>query len=68
MSRFTAPSAEARLVGRFAITYGAINRLWCNACDKHENLPDLADATVQRLQTEHVCGPGTSPWTSSGVS
>ena len=64
MSRFTAPSAEARLVGRFTITYGAINRLWCNACDKHENLPDLANATVQRVQAEHLCGP----WTSSGVS
>ena len=64
MSRFTAPSAEARLVGRFAITYGAINRLWCNACDKHENLPDLATATVQRLEARHVCGPRRS----AGVS
>ena len=64
MNRFTAPSVEAR----FAITYGPINRRWCNACAKHENLPDLVAATVERLQAEHVCGPRTSPWTSSGVS
>jgi hypothetical protein len=63
----TAPQLSTR-VSRFPVTYGTVNRLWCNICDKHENLPDLRDTTVNALEAAHRCGPRTSAWTSPGVS
>lgn len=48
----------------FCITYGVVDRLWCNTCDKAETLPDLTEATVEVLKARHICGPRTSPWDS----
>lgn len=48
----------------FSVTYGPVNRLWCNACDKAETLPDLSGETVVRMQGQHQCGPRTSAWHS----
>jgi hypothetical protein len=54
-------------IGRFSVSYGTLNRLWCNACDKHETLPDLTNQTVQGLEASHACGPRTAPWDSPGA-
>ena len=65
MTSFTASvRGEQQVSGQFVITYGTIDRVWCIVCDKHENLPNLANATVERLQAAHICGPRTAPWTS----
>ena len=55
-------------IGRFSVSYGPVNRLWCNVCDKHENLPDLTNQTVQGLEASHTCGPRTAAWDSPGAS
>lgn len=41
---------------------GPVIRIWCQACDKHEGLPDDEDATVEAARAEHRCGERTSPW------
>jgi len=65
VNRFTAPVRhDQKASGQFAFTYGTIDRIWCLACDKHENVPNLANTTAERMQAEHVCGPRTSPWAS----
>lgn len=63
-------AALTRLTGdcSFTVTYGPVDRLWCNACDKAELLPDLSGETVRRLESEHQCGPRTSAWSSRGWS
>lgn len=60
------PTARAVALG-YVITYdGPVNRLWHDACHNHENLPDLTNATVERLVADHLCGPRTSAWDSLG--
>src|SRR6266545_1515808 len=50
----------------FTVTYGVINRLWCDLCGKSAHLlrnpDDIPPEVVSAMKAAHQCGSLVSPW------